>query len=125
MILMTGYFKLARNVSKLSDHKVKVGAVIVNKKPVSACSNKAKTHPTYANPDKGRIGSLHAEIRCLINCEREDLTGAIIYVYREVKGGRPALARPCSACLGYLKEAGVKKMIYTINEYPYYQTERL
>jgi deoxycytidylate deaminase len=121
---MLSYLNLAKSVSKLSDHRVKVGAVIVKKKPIVACSNKNVTHPLYADPSKGKSSSLHAEIRCIIH-SRCDLVGSDIYVYRETKDGNYALARPCKVCLQALKEAGIRKIFYTIKGYPYYKEERL
>lgn len=118
-----GYFTLARNVSFLSDHPTRVGCVIVRKKPLIACSNKKCSHPKYANGSDIR-GSLHAEIRAILNC-RSDLNGSVAYIYRETLGGEPALSRPCVYCMEALKEAGIKKIYYTINEYPYYRWERI
>jgi pyrimidine deaminase RibD-like protein len=114
-ILEYGYFKLARNISKFSDHRVKVGCVIANKKPISAASNKDKTHPKYADPDHSVRSSTHAEVRAIINCGVEDLTGAIAYVYREYKDGRPGLAKPCNSCLDILRERGIKRVYYSID----------
>src|SRR3990172_12979565 len=100
---MNSYFKLAKNVSRLSDHRIAVGAVIIKKKPIIAVSNLNKSHPT-SHYHK----SLHAEIRAIINCNKEDLTDAIMYVYREFHDGSPALARPCNTCYSYMKEHGIK-----------------
>lgn len=118
------YLKLAKTVSKFSDHRVKVGAVIVKRKPIIACANKNVTHPLYADPSKGKSSSLHAEIRCIIH-SKCDLLGSDIYVYRETKDGESALARPCKVCLQALREAGIKRMYYSIKEYPYYKVEKL
>lgn len=116
--------KIAKEVSKTSDHRVKVGAVIAKKKPIVACSNKNITHPLYADPSKGKSSSLHAEIRCIIH-SKCNLVGGEIYVYRETKDGNYALAKPCKVCLQALKEAGIRKIFYTIKEYPFYREEKL
>lgn len=120
-----GYFKLAKNVSKYSDYKIKVGAVIANRKPIGVASNQSKTHPIHANPNTSSRKSIHAEIRAVINCGRENLNGASVYVYRQTKNGKPALARPCNYCYNYLKNMGVKRIYYTIAEYPYWKMETL
>jgi deoxycytidylate deaminase len=124
-ILDIGFFRLARNTSKFSDHRVKIGAVVSNKKPISAASNRVKTHPRYANPDNSVRGSVHAEVRAIINSERDDLRGAEIYVYREHLDGTPALARPCSNCMELLAEVGIRNIYYTCEEYPFYKREKL
>lgn len=125
MKVRKSYFKLAKNTSRLSNHRVRVGAVIVKKKPLIACSNILKTHPIYANPYEGNVGSIHAEIRCVLHLGDEDLRGSTIYVYREYKNGHPALARPCKLCMGVLEEVGVKEVFYSTGEYPYYKRERI
>lgn len=123
--LNKGYFLLAKNISKYSDHRVKVGAVIARKKPISAASNKIGSHPRYANPEDSNRLSIHAEIRAIINSGCYDLEGSEIWVYRQHKNGETALSRPCSFCLSILRERGIRKIHYTIETYPFYKTEKL
>jgi len=52
--MLTSYFRIAKRASKRSDNKIKVGAVLVKKKPISSGFNKDKTHTKYANP-KGHL----------------------------------------------------------------------
>ena len=119
-----GYFKLARGISKNSDHRVQVGAVICNKKPISVACNSKKTHPIHANPYISIRSSVHAECRAIMGYNG-NLRGSIIYVYRELKDGTPGLARPCNYCLTEMKRAGIMKMYYSIEEYPFYRMERI
>ena len=119
-----GYFKLAQRVSRLSDHRVRVGAVLCNKKPISVACNSKKTHPIHANPYNSIRSSLHAECRAIMGY-RGSLKGSTIYVYRETKSGHPALARPCNYCLTILKMYDIKRMIFTIDSYPYWREEFL
>jgi pyrimidine deaminase RibD-like protein len=120
-LLDHGYFRLARNVSRLSEHPVKVGCVIARKKPLIACCNKVITHPRLF---PGAI-SIHAEVRAIDNCQSDNLDGCTAYVYRETANGDPALARPCPHCMLELHKAGIKKVFYTVNEYPFYSWERI
>jgi deoxycytidylate deaminase len=123
-LLDIGYFRLARNISKQSLCRVQVGAVIAHKRPISVACNKLTTHPLYANPNTSHRLSIHAEINAIIHAEM-DLNGATIYVYRETKRGRYGLARPCDLCMSVIKEAGIKKIIFTTDVYPFYETEKL
>ena len=118
-----GYFKLAKGVSALSNHRVHVGVVLVRKKPLIACSNLKKSHP-YGYSDNFKR-SIHAEQRAIINCNAEDIKGSIVYVYREYKDGRPALSRPCNYCYSMMKKYGVKKVYYSTAEYPYFKCEKI
>lgn len=121
-ILDIGYFKLARNISKQSDYHIKVGAVICKKKPINAACNIIKTHPVHTNKFTKAI---HAEVRAILTCSVGDLSGATIYVYRERKDGTIGISRPCNRCYNFIKEKGIKKIYYTINEYPYYRIEKI
>lgn len=104
------YFDLARKVSKLSDHKrFSLGAVIVDgSKIISVGANKLKTHPKSTHP----YSSLHAEMAAIISA-RQDLSKCDIYVYRGIKPGTPAMAKPCVYCQAMIQEAGIKNIYYT------------
>lgn len=39
-----------------------------------------------------------------------------IYVYRELKSGKRAKARPCAACMRALKDLGLRKIFYTTDD---------
>lgn len=121
-LLDKGYFKLARNVSLQSDHKIRVGAVVCKKKPINASCNLKKTHPRYT---RGDCNAIHAEVRAIINCDVKDLKGATLYVYRERKDGTIGLSRPCNRCYKFIKNKGIKKVYFTINDPPYYQMEKI
>ena len=55
----------------------------------------------------------HAETNCLRSCGKVPKT---IYVARVTKNLVPALALPCRNCYTSLSEAGVKRVVFTINE---------
>jgi deoxycytidylate deaminase len=119
-----GYFRLAKNVSHLSNCRIRVGCVLAKKTVLMACSNKEISHPEHV-PGNDFRKSIHAEVRCLIHTSHEDLDGAVIFVYRETKDGCPALAKPCLRCEELLRERGVKKVYYSVPDYPFYEWERI
>jgi len=107
------YFQLAKAASKLSTHfKHHIGAVIVNKKPVSIGANLSKTHPVFATEENG-VYSIHAEVKAIISCPRSKLEGAEMWVYREKADGSVGLAMPCEFCQAIIVEAGIKRVYYT------------
>lgn len=124
-ILNKGFFRLARNISFYSSHKIRVGAVISRKKPISIGFNIRKTHPRYSNPSNTYRDSIHAEMAALIRSGTDNVKGADIYIYRETDNGVPALARPCEMCYNMLKQCGIRKIFYSINIYPYWRSEKL
>lgn len=102
--------ELAKKVSVLSDHpQHKLGAAILYKKNViSLGCNKYKTHPK--SPHQWKY--LHAEVVAVLKAN-QDVRGSDIYVWRETKGGIPACAKPCSSCMAFLIEAGIKRIFYS------------
>jgi deoxycytidylate deaminase len=91
-----------------SDHRVKIGAVLVNKGQVlNVGYNKVgKTHPKYD-------WFLHAELDACLGIHRHDLTGATVYLFRLNRLGVVFNCRPCGTCQAVLKELGVRCVCYT------------
>lgn len=63
-------------------------------------------------PDVTQL-ALHAEESALKYCNRTE--GAVAYVARINTKGEPRQSRPCPRCMQALKDAGIKRVIYTIN----------
>lgn len=123
-MLNKGFFGLARNISRLSMCRVKVGAVISKKSAISSGFNIERTHPLFCNPALGDNISIHAEMIALINAGY-DINGCDIWIYREYFDNTPALARPCDVCYNQLRMHGIKKIYYTVPEYPYWKCEKI
>lgn len=119
------YFNAAKAVSELSDHRQhKLGCVIVDGHKIvsSGCNSHSRTHSIQAKIDSKRFGCTcpgyrHAEVDALIPLIQRgaDLSKASIYVYRQHKNGNPAVARPCCGCEQLIKECGIKKVFYSID----------
>lgn len=118
------YFRAAKAISEMSDYPIhKIGCVVVKGHRIvsSGYNNKYKCHPLQAKLDTEKYGvacpgKLHAEIMALLPLMRDnvDLRGCSIFVYRQRKDGTLAMARPCSVCQKVIKELGIKKVFYTI-----------
>lgn len=63
----------------------------------------------------GVVNSLHAEISALSKVKYLDIdfSKSTLYVYREYANGNKAMARPCPACMKYIKELGIKHICYS------------
>lgn len=118
-------FRAAKAVSELSDHRVKVGCVVVNgHNIISSSSNSGtKCNRMQARLDKQKYGCdcpgyVHAELAALYPLIKKgvDLSSASIYVYRQTKDGRLACAKPCSSCEWLIRQCGIKKIFYTIRD---------
>ena len=119
------YFRIAKNISELSNHKQKLGAVVVNKHRVisTGYNSHTKCHSLQAKLDKERFGQdtpgrVHAETSALLPFIQGgiDLSGASIYVHRSHKDGSCGMARPCASCIKLIKQCGIKKIYYTTDD---------
>lgn len=102
--------------------KVRIGTCLVNKRGrvISTGCNKTKSHPVqhfynkyrpYSLPNHG----LHAEMDALIHC-KEDTRGSTLYVFRRGMDSKIRLAQPCEACSRMIRDCGVKRVVYTIED---------
>lgn len=121
------YFSLAENACCYSDNAIThVGAVLIYKNKVMSIgwNVQNKTHPIQReynklrgfNPDDSGVrNSLHAEMMCLLKAKDLDLdwNKCCLFVFRKKKTGIIGMARPCNACMGYIKSLGLKNIYYT------------
>lgn len=107
------FFKIAKVASYKSIHHIaKIGAVIVkNGEAIGIGFNKLRTHPLSPSP----YHTIHGEFDAILDCRREDLENADIYIYREDKNGNLACCKPCKYCQKLILTAGIKNVFYTDN----------
>lgn len=120
-------FKIAKEEMFLSDYsgQARVGCAIFYKGALLARGhNSDKTSPlqerynTYRYKDSGNRylpAKNHAELAALKKIRWLDIDFSLvdIFVYRELKDGKIAMARPCPSCMAFLKKMGVKTIYYT------------
>jgi deoxycytidylate deaminase len=116
------FFKAAKTVSELSDHRFQLGCIVVDKHRIisSGHNSKTKCHRLQAELDQKYFGTeskgpVHAELDALLPLlnRRTELSNAILYIYREDKQQHLAMARPCPRCMSLIKKCGIKKIKYT------------
>lgn len=107
------YFELAKKIARKSTSKYKLGCVVVRKNKVInvGFNDMTKTHPK----SNAYYNMLHAEVDALIGLDFENTKNCDVYVFREHKDGKLALAKPCPTCMMALNKAGVKNIYYTID----------
>ena len=120
------YFNSAKSISELSDHRCRLGCIVVDGHRIisSGHNSKTKFHRIQSEldnkffPGYENKGPVHAEVSALIPLikRRMDLSGTTLYVYRESKDGKLAMSRPCPRCMQLIKEQGIKKICYTTND---------
>lgn len=127
------FFDAAKKHSYQADYhgsssRVKIGAVAVYRRMIIAKGcNQNKTHPLQQKYNRYRYNissnhycpsKIHAEMELVTKIQHLDInfSEVEIYVYRETRDGRKAMARPCPACTKALRDLGVKKVCYTTND---------
>jgi len=110
--MQTKYFRLAEKMAWKSDHRIKIGSVLVSKGQVlNVGHNKVgKTHPKYK-------WFLHAELDCCLGIGDRDLSSATIYLFRVNSLGQVGNCNPCPTCVRVLRELGVRSVCYTTGSY--------
>lgn len=58
-------------------------------------------------------GIIHAEMHALKKIWPSERVGTTIWSIRITRGGRLAMARPCDKCMEFIKESGVKAIVYS------------
>lgn len=111
--------QIAKRLSYKSQHRCRIGAVIMNGKTVVGLGfNKhRKTHPKITS--RSHWKHIHAELDAIIGAQQNLLEGSTIYVFRELRNGQIGLCKPCIDCQAILKEVGIKKAIYTDPSLPH------
>ena len=126
------FFNAAKKCAEQSDYNgassAKIGAVAVFRRTIIAQGrNQDKTHPLQqqyniyrynVNGNHYYPSKIHAEMEIISKIRYLDInfSEVEIYVYRETKSGKRAMARPCAACTKALKDLGVKKVCYTTDD---------
>lgn len=130
----SAFFNIAKEVSMLSNHKTKLGCVIIDKHRIisSGHNSQTKCHRLQADIDKKYFkldnckGPVHAEVAALLPLikRKQDLSTATVYLYRESNDTNMiAMSRPCPRCMSLIKQCGIKKIKYTTPDG--YATEKI
>lgn len=116
------YFRVAAEISELSDHRCQIGCVIVSNHHIisSGHNSQSSKHGFQVRLNKKffnmeSAGCKHAEIDALLPLikSKTDLSKATLYVYRRNRLNELAMSRPCERCMSVIKECGIKKLKYT------------
>lgn len=92
--------------AKLSTHRYKFSACIVNKKRVWYAVNSFKTHPIFQEYGSW-CNSIHAEVAVILKAK--DVEGSTLYIARD--SINPA-SKPCKVCMSIIVESGIKRIVY-------------
>lgn len=81
---------------------------------IGRATNRDRNDPRTVSDPASEAG-VHAEIAALRSVGGDgDVSGSVLYVARVLKNGEPAMSKPCPECREAIRKAGVKKIVYTI-----------
>lgn len=117
-------FDYAKTVAMTSDYKFRHGAILVRGGKIirASCNKSRAVWFTNKYHSKG-TGSLHAEIGCVLNMEKDRTDGCEIYVVRIMANNDFAMSKPCPMCQMICDEMGIKRIHYST--YNGFETMRL
>lgn len=101
---------LATKEARKSSMTLKHGSVIVRDRKIIATGHNV----SFERKEDGRW-SLHAEIKAMMNCHREYLKGASIFVVRLSDRGVLMNSKPCNRCAVAIIKAGISNVFYSVN----------
>jgi deoxycytidylate deaminase len=115
------YLSRAAQEANASEHpKWYLGAVLVRGgSVVSVAHNVRRNSPHLLNGAPGT--SLHAEKAVIqkVFYQADRAEGTTLYVVRVNKAGQRRLARPCHRCYRAIVEAGIKTVVYSLDDFGY------
>lgn len=122
------YFELARRVANQSSYgKFRHGAVLVNGgNVINVSHNKNNTcsfGARFRNPNAGRA-TLHAELGCILNLEKDSTHNGDVYVVRINPAGQLKNSKPCPMCQEAMRFVGIKRCFYS-TDYEAFEAIRL
>lgn len=101
----------AAGVALTSTYRWQLGAVIARGGNILAVGANSFRNPPSIDHKNATV---HAEIAALKKVRNTD--GCTIYVARVNRLGTLRLARPCLACYTQLADAGIREIVYTMND---------
>ncbi len=121
------YLSKARAESKKSIiGKAQVGAVLVKKGCIISKGHNRIKYSKVNDKYSRWKESTHAEVDALKKVMYlTGLNSTTLFVYRELKSGELASSKPCDKCMAFIKFLKIKRIVYTINKFPYYEVVRL
>lgn len=108
-----GWLQIATKLAETSAERFKHGAIVVLGGAVQGLGINKNTLDPYIYKNYPKM-SVHAEEAALRRCTRTQ--GATIYVSRVNNRGQQKMSRPCPKCMKLLIQAGVKRIVYTIDQ---------
>jgi deoxycytidylate deaminase len=111
------FLRLAETHASKSRHpRWKMGAIVVSAgRVLGSGTNQPKNDPAIEGIPLTSC-SVHAEVSALRGV---DAAGATLYVARITRRGGWGLAKPCHRCEAFVRQSGVRRVVWTMNDDEY------
>jgi len=111
------FLRLASAQARKSRHpRWQMGAIVASAgRVLGAGANSPKNDPAIEGIPLTSC-SIHAEVAALRGVDAE---GSTIYVARVTRSGRRGMARPCHRCEAVIRKAGVRRVVWTMDDFNY------
>jgi len=114
------YMKLAAKVAQDSVYNdYRHGALLIRGGSVLNWSENKNQYCGFGNRFRQYntgLPTVHAELGCILGVDKSKTKNATIYVARIGKAGDWRLSKPCAMCMAAAKFAGVRQIVYTIED---------
>lgn len=113
------YLEIAKKEAQLSLFKHKHGAILVKSGKVIQKAFNSPRFSSFAerfNQKEETTGTRHAELCCVLGIPKHITTGGTIIVVRVSNEGKFRNSTPCKMCQDIAQFAGIRKIIFTLNE---------
>jgi deoxycytidylate deaminase len=119
--------QIARQESLKSTHKkARIGVVVSKSSSILAKGFNKMRHCSVGSIRYAEWrDSIHAERDALRKIDKENLSGASIFIYRELRNGDVGLAFPCESCYRMIKEMALSRIYFSVPDYPFYNVVKL
>lgn len=119
------FLKRAQNEALKSTYMHQIGCVLVSGSNIISTGYNQIRYKGRGIRFTNYPESLHAERDCLSKVNKEEVSGATLYIWRE-GANHPMLSKPCENCWEMIKAVGcIKRIVYTTSEFPYYKVVKL
>ena len=119
---MQNYLNIARKAAGNSQETFQIGSCFVKSGRVLSTGFNSLNKSNALVRKYFHYPTLHAEIAALSKLDPDMIRDGTLYVYRLRKTGKAGLSKPCHRCQIALRELGIKRIVYSTDEAPYYDT---
>lgn len=124
-IKLPSYLNLARKMAMTSNGSYKLGSCVIKSGRVMSLGFNKYWQSNALAREFFKFETVHAEMDSLVKMTREAIRGVTLYVARIRKDGSYGNSKPCPRCQNALRTLGVRKIVYSIDVYPFFETQKI